>query len=71
MNTHVLPNRLMAVAAAALVCACGGGGGSDGAATPPDVPPATGLINTDLQAKTLAARSIDALFAYDNMNSEV
>lgn len=56
--------RTLAAAAALVVTACGGGG--DGAPQPPVLGP----VATDLQAKTLAARSIDALFAYDNMNSE-
>ena len=47
-----------------LLSACGGGGG----ATPPA--PETGPVTTDLQAKTLAARSANAMFAYDNMNSD-
>jgi hypothetical protein len=55
---------------AAALTACGGGGGGS---TPP--PAGGGTVNvpvaTDLQAKTLAARSADALFAYDHMNSEV
>lgn len=58
--------RILAGAIALALTACGGGGG--GAAPPP--PPPVGPVTTDLQAKTLAARSIDALFAYDNMNSE-
>lgn len=68
MNTNSkLQHRVLAGAIALAVTACGGGG--DGTAPPP--PPQAGPVTTDLQAKTLAARSIDALFAYDNMNSEV
>ena len=58
--------QYLAGAIALAVTACGGGG--DGTATPP---PIVGPVTTDLQARTVAARSIDALFAYDNMNSEV
>ena len=67
MNANQLPRALSLVATLALA-ACGGGG-SDGGAPPP-ADPLSGPVTTDLQAKTLAARSIDALFAYDNMNSE-
>lgn len=66
MNTNSkLQRGVLAGAIALAVTACGGGG--DGPASPP---PIVGPVTTDLQARTLAARSIDALFAYDNMNSE-
>lgn len=72
MNTdRKLQHRVLIAAVALALTACGGGGGG-GADTepPPPPPPPVGPVTTDLQAKTLAARSIDALFAYDNMNSE-
>jgi len=59
-------SRRLAVLSALLLSACGGGGG----AAPSAPPPVTGPVTTDLQAKTLAARSANAMFAYDNMNSD-
>lgn len=59
------PPQVLAFVAALALTACGGGGSDNNAPSP------VGPVTTDLQAKTLAARSIDAMFAYDNMNSEV
>ena len=39
--------------------------------TPADPSAAVAIVSTDLQAKTRAPRSADAMFANDNMNSEV
>ena len=61
--------KLLGAGVALALAACGGGGGGGGSA-PPVAPPATSPVSTDLQAKTLAARSANAMFAYDNMNSE-
>jgi hypothetical protein len=38
---------------------------------PADPSAAVAIVSTDLQAKTRAPRSADAMFANDNMNSEV
>jgi hypothetical protein len=61
---NAISNATLAIALAG----CGGGGSGSSPPTPAktvDTP-----IATDLQASTIVARSIDALFAYDNMNSE-
>lgn len=69
MKTRHPQTHIQSVIAALALAACGGGG--DNNAAPPPPPPAAGAtVSTDLQAKTLAARSVNALFAYDNMNSE-
>jgi hypothetical protein len=69
MNTRLNLGILIPVVALALAACGGGGGGGDGGGGPPPGGQ-TGTVTTDLQAKLLAARSANALFAYDNMNSE-
>lgn len=67
MNTD-LSWLTIGFAAVLAVAGCGGGGGGGGTSSAP--PPVTTPVATSLQAKVLAARSANAMFAYDNMNSE-
>ena len=77
--------QMLAVLGSLFLSACGGGGGGgtgcivgcnglDPGALPPLPPPdqtiAIGPVTTSQQARTLAARSVNAMLAYDNMNGE-
>lgn len=64
--------RIAATSALLALAACGGGDAGDPPSPPPSEPAATvnTPIATDRQAKLVAARGADALFAYDNMNSD-
>jgi len=67
--TRHLRNAISTATLAIALVACGGdGSGSDSIDS--GAPPVAGPVATNMQARTIVARSINALFAYDNLNSE-